>query len=341
MMLRCDPSNGRITHLRSDPHDPPETLRLIQDLLKGLALVPKQAAPLATSAVCPPDVPSEHAAAAAPAIASRWLSETIDHWLRDCEEEQPRRKHDHVHVRPSAQGVQGTDQPQVRANDFNNVSTWDVRIGDITTDQMDQFVNTFWSFPDRRGRRKHADAREILAEAGPAQSRNNALKNFGYVRMFIKWADKREEISSSVRARLEAALEDATPESRAGYDHQPLSPDDELGEGGGYVAFTHADVKRMFGGPEFLIYAARNAARYWIALLGLFVGLRINEASQLRTRDFRQHEAVWVRRRHRIVAGQERSANVDRDKAAGQDICGASGCCPFTRCWWSWGCWST
>ncbi len=83
------------------------------------------------------------------------------------------------------------------------------------------------------------------------------------------------------------------PTLERGFEDQPLSPDDELADRGGYVAFTHDDVKRLFGGPQFLIYAAKNAARYWIALLGLFVGLRINEAAQLRTRDFKEYEGIW------------------------------------------------
>ncbi len=161
-------------------------------------------------------MPSERTVVAAPAIASRWLSETIDHWLREIAKKNNLDANTITYTyAPALKVFRELISPQVRADDSNNVPTWDVRIGDITADQMDRFVSTFWSFPDRRGRRKHADAREILAEAGPAQSRNNALKNFGYVRMFIKWADKRQEISSSVRARLEAALEDATPDSRA------------------------------------------------------------------------------------------------------------------------------
>jgi hypothetical protein len=54
--------------------------------------------------------------------------------------------------------------------------------------------------------------------------------------MFIKWANKREEISSSVRARLEAALEDAAPDARGRSDDQALTPEDEFDDGTGYVA---------------------------------------------------------------------------------------------------------
>ena len=59
------------------------------------------------------------------------------------------------------------------------------------------------------------------------------------------------------------------------------------------MAFTAEEVQRLFGGPEFVVHAAQNAARYWVPLLGLEAGLRINEAAQLRVRDFRELEKIW------------------------------------------------
>jgi integrase len=294
MMIRCEPGSGRITHLQSDPHDPPETLRLLENLLRGLAQVTSPPASTAAGPVVSVDASSQ-SVVTPPAGATRWLSEAIAQWLREIA---PKNALDANTIKytyaPALKVFRELISTDVRRDDTGATGIWDIQTSQITPALMDQFVSTFWSFPDRRGRRKHADAKEILAEEGRAQSRNNALKNFSYIRMFVKWAAKRQEISKLARDCLEAALEDAAPDPRAAHgDDQALTPDDEFGHGTGYVAFTKDEVRRLFGGPEFLIYAAGNAARYWIALLGLLVGLRINEAAQLRTRDFKEYMGIW------------------------------------------------
>ena len=297
MMLTRDASTGRVTHIQTDPHDSVEVRKLLEAILADdwrRHSIPA----LDVSAPALPEAPRNIPSAVLPPLpvdaSRRWMSECIAHWLEEAARKQ----------KLDANTVRYTYAPPLRVfrelialqrRDLANSSTceWDIRMDEITPERMDQFVRDFWRFPDRRGRRNHADAREVLAGGGSPQSRNNALKNFSYVLAFVRWAAKRGELDSQARDRLEASLEDTTPDDRSRPHEQPLSPiDGDEDQGSGYVAWSRAELKLLFGGPAFVRYAARNPARYWIALLGLFSGLRIGEASQLRPRDFRRLDGI-------------------------------------------------
>ncbi len=292
MIIDRDRDSGRVTRLETQAHDTPEIVGQLLQLVTAEGPWHGVAPP--------PNVPNTAPAgfaglplAHAPR-PSRWLSEVIEQWLGVVARK----------GRLDANTITYTYAPALKVfreliatskqgSDFDKTSKWDVRIGEITAEAIDQYVLTFWSFPDRRGKRKHADSKEILANGGEAQSRNNALKNFGYVRMFVGWAAKCQEMDGLIRDRLEAALEDASPDERGRQDLQDLSPEEDPNEGGGYVSFTRKELKRLFEGDTFIAYAAGKASRYWIALLGLLAGLRIGEAAQLRPRDFKEIAGIW------------------------------------------------
>lgn len=295
MLIKRDPINGRLTHLQTDPHDPPQTLRLIEAML---ATHLHGGSPSASAIVLSDSSTAAAAQVAAPLArlggSTRWLSEVIEHWLEEVTRKNNLDSNTVTYTyAPALKVFRELISTDKQGSDFDETSRWDMRISEITPDVIDKFVETFWSFPDRRGKRKHADAKEILADGGTAQTRTNALKNFGYVRMFVRWAAKRQELDSLARDRLEASLEGMKPLDRGHREEQALSPDDENDQGSGYFAFTRDELKRLFQGPTFIAYAAGDAARYWIALLGLFAGLRIGEASQLRPRDFKQLDGIW------------------------------------------------
>jgi integrase len=293
MMIRCDPTSGRLTHLETHPHDPPETLKLLHALLAtlqtGVTLPSATVRDPVLGAMLPPPAPIEEIG------AGRWLSDVIEHYLKEVKHNKNLNSNTITYTyAPPLCVFRELISVDKKISDFDQVSRWDIRVGNITPQAIDQFVTTFWSFPDRRGRRNHADAREILSDGGEAQSRNNALKNFGYILLFLNWATKRDEVARPVSARLAAALDDAKPDDRGSAEMQALSPDDDEQEHSpGYVAFALDELKRLFEGPAFVAYAAGNASRYWIALLGLYAGLRIGEAAQLRARDFKVLDGIW------------------------------------------------
>ena len=103
---------------------------------------------------------------------------------------------------------------------------------------------------------------------GPPMSPKTANKKLSHVRGFLKWLHQQQYIKKDLAALL--------------YDEKIREDDDT----GGYEPFNHAELKAMFESEEF-----RQPSvpwRYWIPVLGLYTGARLDELSQLFTADVRQ-----------------------------------------------------
>lgn len=57
--------------------------------------------------------------------------------------------------------------------------------------------------------------------------------------------------------------------------------------------FSEADIKKIFKGKIYLPEATPGPARYWIPLLGLFTGARLNELCQLHVGDVIKEDGIW------------------------------------------------
>jgi integrase len=58
--------------------------------------------------------------------------------------------------------------------------------------------------------------------------------------------------------------------------------------------FTEGDLKLLFNNDYYFRNKHRKASQYWIPLLGLFTGARINELCQLYVSDIKEVDGVWV-----------------------------------------------
>jgi integrase len=61
-------------------------------------------------------------------------------------------------------------------------------------------------------------------------------------------------------------------------------------------AFRKDELKRLFGGSEYASFAADpgKAAEYWLPLIGLYTGARVNEICQLNPQvDIREEQGIW------------------------------------------------
>ena len=57
--------------------------------------------------------------------------------------------------------------------------------------------------------------------------------------------------------------------------------------------FTDADLKKIFDPERYLRETAESSFRYWVPLLGLFTGARINELCQLHVSDIKIVDELW------------------------------------------------
>ena len=57
--------------------------------------------------------------------------------------------------------------------------------------------------------------------------------------------------------------------------------------------FSNNDLKKIFDPEKYLRETAESSFRYWVPLLGLFTGARINELCQLHVSDFKMVDELW------------------------------------------------
>jgi integrase len=88
---------------------------------------------------------------------------------------------------------------------------------------------------------------------------------------------------------LQAALSGLSYE-RERTEPQPLEVGQDAEDG--YIAFSKDDLQQLFHPVFYTAHAARNAARYWIPLLGRMTGCRLKEISQANVRDIRSFEGI-------------------------------------------------
>lgn len=58
--------------------------------------------------------------------------------------------------------------------------------------------------------------------------------------------------------------------------------------------FTNADLDRIFSSPEYLEDLHTNSYQFWLPVIGLFTGCRLNEICQLHLDDIRMECGVWI-----------------------------------------------
>jgi integrase len=118
-----------------------------------------------------------------------------------------------------------------------------------------------------RGNAKQAlTAKDALAATHlPPQSPGNAIKKHEVVKAFLRWAHGDGCIREG--ERFVAILPRKQREHRKGKR--------------GYLPFTTSDLRTLFQSSEYRDNAFPTPAHYWIPLIGLYTGARINEIAQL------------------------------------------------------------
>ncbi|MFG6110248.1 site-specific integrase [Stenotrophomonas nematodicola] len=65
--------------------------------------------------------------------------------------------------------------------------------------------------------------------------------------------------------------------------------------------FDEVDLQRIFAPQTFIPWAMKAPHRWWVPMIGLFTGARINEVSQLKLTDIVQESGVWCIRIQKTV----------------------------------------
>ena len=188
----------------------------------------------------------------------------------------------------------------------------DMPLRDVARQMIETFLQDFWKYPAQQGKRsERKSVREVLATAGSPQSRANVFKRLAHIRQFLAYCSEKGYVSLDLVKEIDLVLSKDTARAREKAALARGGVDGVAADG--YVAFNHDDIQALFS-PAFIKHARRNPARFWIPLLGLFTGLRVAEASQLRPTDFEIIDDISCLRVTGEAVGQSSDANSQRLK---------------------------
>jgi len=159
-----------------------------------------------------------------------------------------------------------------------------VIVGDMSMDQIDQtkvnlFMRTLKKLPHGiKETYGFADVEAMLVEEGYRQLAVGTKKNhYDRIKGFLSsWTEANPEVPVKLgRFKLPA---EASPEA------------DESAR----IKFSDQDIQAIFNPETYLSATKEFASKYWIPLIGLLTGCRLNEACQLQFQDIYRFEGVWV-----------------------------------------------
>lgn len=293
MVIERDAITGRVTRVESQPHDTPQALDLIAEILRAEQAV----APTHSTGTARADAPAPVTAVSILPVGNpkSFLGDSITDYIAHLERKNKHSKNTlHYTWGPSLRIFRELISEKRRAfGPAGAAGTWDIQLQSITPELIDRFMADFWRYPTRQGKRPETnDAKEELVLGGEAQSRANALKRLQHIGALLTWLTKRNELDPAVVGRLEAETT-GMAESREDTEQQVLDYDDEKDhDEDGYVAFSAGDLARLFHPEAYAAHAAGDAARYWIPVLGRYTGCRLNELAQACVRDVRTLDGI-------------------------------------------------
>jgi len=154
-------------------------------------------------------------------------------------------------------------------------------IGDISIDELSyevgrEYKNTLMKLPANRNKIKQyrdlsiPQMLELKPEPMSTQTVNNQIST---VIALMNWARKQGYIKENYFEGLKLRSTKQAQDER-----KPFSDD---------------DLKRIFDPEMYKEATDGNEARYWIPLIGLYTGARLNEICQLHVKDIKQEDGLW------------------------------------------------
>lgn len=156
----------------------------------------------------------------------------------------------------------------------------DRQIGSLTLEDMRQYKVAVLSLPKNRTKipiYRNKSVQELLEMEIPSEERlssRNTLKYLSRAKTFLKWARLNGFISSDVGSVLTYKLPEREKKTRK--------------------PFNHKDLRKLIKSPEYLENKHRHSHHFWLPLLGMFTGARLNELCQLHCSDIVRRYNYWV-----------------------------------------------
>lgn len=149
----------------------------------------------------------------------------------------------------------------------------DVPIGELTKADLVAAKDKLLCLPanlNKRAALKGKSINEILALELPAQSPSTVNKKLERIRAFLTWAQANDYVVENVAQGIGVKAK-----SRS------------------FDKFTLGDLKKLFESMEYAQHTFDQPYKYWVPLIALFTGARLEEICQLYLADMKLHEDGW------------------------------------------------
>lgn len=154
----------------------------------------------------------------------------------------------------------------------------DIPVGTIGFSQAQVFKNTLRALPPNMNKQKLYRGKSIkdVISMRPAKTLGISTlnKNLGVVSSLFEWARRNRFVSENYFDGLFFKKKTQAHEERS--------------------VFTAEDLTALFSTPIFTEKKFRSPYQYWVPLIGLYTGARLEEICQLHLVDIRQVDDVWV-----------------------------------------------
>lgn len=160
-------------------------------------------------------------------------------------------------------------------------------IGDIQGDSLTKknvttYKEALLKLPANKNKKKQYRDKSIdylLNIQIPEKDRlsNSTIKNsFVIIRSFLKWLGSNDYSAKDLEESLDSFI------NATGKSEKPRE------------IFSENDLKSLFNNDYYFRKTHKQASHYWIPLLALFTGARLNELCQLYVCDIKEVDGVWV-----------------------------------------------
>ncbi len=143
----------------------------------------------------------------------------------------------------------------------------DQSIGELNKARLVEAKDTWLSLPaniNKQSKFKGLSVSVILALGLPPQSAVNVSKKFERVKAFLTWAKSNDYVDNNVATDIRINA-----------------------KGGSFEKFSPSDLRSLFQSPEYTKHEFAETHQYWLPLIALFTGARLEEICQLHISDIR------------------------------------------------------
>ena len=156
----------------------------------------------------------------------------------------------------------------------------DKQIGSLTLEDMRQYKEVVLSLPKNRSKMpKYRDksVAELLTMDIPQEDRlggRNALKYLSRGKTFFNWARLNGFMTTEIGSVLTYKLPEREKKTR--------------------TPFSQRELRSLIKSEEYLKGLHKHPHHFWLPLLGMFTGARLNELCQLHSSDILRRHNIWV-----------------------------------------------